>query len=76
MSENCGEIRADEPEKAALCYCGACRVVYALWMLGRAVLTANEITPLEMDDMALLAGMHDENQTTLRMFDIVSKALK
>lgn len=38
--ENCADVRSDKPEDACLCYCATCRIVYAIYMLGRAVLTA------------------------------------
>lgn len=56
MSENCAEIRADNPGNGCLCYCGTCRMTYAIYMLGRAILFP------QLKD-------RDERQTTLDLFD-------
>ena len=62
MSENCGEIRADSPADACLCYCGTCRITYAIYMLGRAILADRIVTDKQ--------SWEDEYQTTLKLFEI------
>tara|TARA_Y100001938_G_C8076634_1_gene426512 strand:+ start:771 stop:1130 length:360 start_codon:yes stop_codon:yes gene_type:complete len=57
--ENCADYTAEQAEDCFDCRCSTCRIVYAIWMMGRAIMQR----PINPDEEVQIQDAHQTSIT-------------